>query len=198
MGIEGTDPGALYIDREVRIFTGADAEALLAEDSDSHHVDARGGIHSVDRDRWLEAQHCEHRHWFGNEANTADDHNFENARWFTGFESIRNRHFPRAIELGCGPFTNLRIVARTCTIDSYDLLDPLIDQYLGHRNAFYSKDRLSVLAGSTPLYVASTSVSRHSSPDWQVASDPRFRSDERSRAGSRTSRWSLGPTTSSS
>ena len=152
MGTERPDPGALYIDREIRIFTGADAETLLAEDSDSHYVDARGGIHSVDRDRWLEAQHCEHRHWFGNEANTADDHNFENARWFAGFESIRGRHFPRAIELGCGPFTNLRIVARMCTIDSCDLLDPLIDQYLGHRNAFYSKDRLSVLAGSTPLY----------------------------------------------
>lgn len=152
MSVERSDLGAIYIDREVRVFTGATAEALLAEDSDSHHVDARGGIHSVDRDRWLEAQHCEHRHWFGNEANTADDHNFENARWFAGYESIRGRQFPLAIELGCGPFTNLRIVARMCTIDSCDLLDPLIDQYLGHRNAFYSKERLSVLAGSTPLY----------------------------------------------
>jgi SAM-dependent methyltransferase len=64
--------------------------------------------------------------------------NFDNYRMLSGMT------FQRAMELGCGPFTNARFVSQACKIQCLDLLDPLIGDYLKHRNRYYDSDKLLV------------------------------------------------------
>jgi SAM-dependent methyltransferase len=73
-----------------------------------------------------------------------DDHNYENACGFGGYEALRGLEFRSAIELGCGPFTNLRIIGDVSRVGTCDLLDPLIESYLTHPGCRYTANRLRV------------------------------------------------------
>lgn len=44
-----------------------------------------------------------------------------------------------ALEVGCGPFTNLRRISATCVPSKMILNDPLIDSYLGLRRSWVSR-----------------------------------------------------------
>jgi len=46
------------------------------------------------------------------------------------------------LEIGCGPFTNSRLISSICKINSCSLLDPLIDDYLNHPYCAYNKELL--------------------------------------------------------
>ena len=46
------------------------------------------------------------------------------------------------IELGCGPFTNLRYIVQECKVGKVSLLDPLINEYLNHPYCFYNGEYL--------------------------------------------------------
>jgi SAM-dependent methyltransferase len=133
-----------YIDENIKVMHGGQAHRALSSRSDAIYIGDAGGIHSVDRDRWLEAQRCEYRHWFNNEARVSDDHNFQNMRYFANYQALSGMRFQRAIELGCGPFTNARFVSQGCRIEFLDLLDPLIGDYLKHRNRYYDNGKLLV------------------------------------------------------
>lgn len=133
-----------YIDENIKVLHGDEAHRALNYRSDALYIGDAGGIHSVDRDRWLEAQRCERRHWFNHEARVADDHNYQNMRNFDNYRMLSGMTFQRAMELGCGPFTNARFVSQACKIQCLDLLDPLIGDYLKHRNRYYDSDKLLV------------------------------------------------------
>jgi hypothetical protein len=106
----------------------------------------------VTRERWSEAQLWEQSHWVNAEKARArwgknyiwrvlswcglvprhrgEDWNLWWSERFNGYrflpETIEN-----AIEVGCGPFTNLRIIRKQCCPQHMVLSDPLIRTYLG-------------------------------------------------------------------
>src|SRR5208283_479085 len=59
-----------------------------------------------------------------------------------GYETLNGMYFDNAIELGCGPFTNLRHIKRACKIKKCTLLDPLVESHMQHRNCTYTKTYL--------------------------------------------------------
>lgn len=136
------DERAVFVTEDVQVLQGVEARSRLIETSDASAIDLSGGIHHVDQQRWEMAQRCERHHWFDNERHVADDHNYNNLVSFDGYRAIAGRRFTDVIELGCGPFTNIRWIARRCRIDQVELLDPLLNDYLTHRNRYYNGEHL--------------------------------------------------------
>lgn len=127
----------LYVGEDLKVHTGADAEELIKATKDLEYFAPDSGIAQVPKQRWALAQRYERRTWMEASAHADSDRNDEHAAHFGGYEALRGRRFRRAIELGCGPFTNLRTIAQVCRIDQCTLLDPLLQDYLGHRNCAY-------------------------------------------------------------
>ncbi len=132
----------IFIAAGPQVHTGDAALRLLSETNDSAYVIDGQGIPAVDTERWNVARRAEHTHWFHPGRSVADDRNFDHFRRFAGYESLRGRRFERALEIGCGPFTNLRLMADVCTVGSVSLLDPALGDYLHHRTAYYDRSRL--------------------------------------------------------
>src|SRR5262249_22728923 len=85
----------------------------------------------------------------------ADDRNEYHKEHFAGYSPLRGRHFKRGIELGSGPFTNMRLIAAACTIDEIHLLDPLLNDYVNHPFCSYKHGRLSgLLTQLHPMRIA--------------------------------------------
>lgn len=137
----------LFIESGPRVYQGEEALRRLADTNDSGFVVPGLGIPAVDRARWRLAQTAEHSHWFdsgGSGRRLADDRNFLHYRRFAGYEVLRGREFGHALEIGCGPFTNLRLIANVCTVGSCTLLDPALDSYLTHRTSYFDREFLYV------------------------------------------------------
>ena len=143
------DPKYLYVDENLNFVTGDEAARALREHSDAAFLDPGKGVVRVPKQRWQQAQKYERDTWLVANAAASDDRNTAHEAGFGGYAALGSRVFRRAIELGCGPFTNLRIVARHCRIERCSLLDPLILQYLDHPHCRY--DRKSLLIGETSL-----------------------------------------------
>ena len=132
-----------FTDENISIHTGEDAKKLLAEKSDAQFLSTTGkGVVKIPAVRWQEALRCEERHQMIR--GKRDDHNSERFRAFDGYSVLAGRRFSHAIELGCGPFTNLRLIADVCAVESCTLLDPLIPKYLKHPHCRYNKHRLKI------------------------------------------------------
>lgn len=132
-----------FTDENITVHTGEDAKKLLAEKSDAQFLSTTGkGVLKIPEVRWQEAQRCEEKHQMVRKKR--DDNNCERFRGFDEYSILAGRHFSHAIELGCGPFTNLRLIADVCDIESCTLLDPLIPKYLNHPNCCYDEHRLKI------------------------------------------------------
>ena len=117
-------------------------------------------VDSVSRDRWREAQTWEAAHWvrtqqmrsrFGKNLiwkvlskfgvfpkYRGDDWNL----WWKGaFDdySFLPDIVPNAIEVGCGPYTNTRLMLDKCKIEHLVLSDPLIRTYINFKLTFVSE-----------------------------------------------------------
>jgi len=145
----GSDP-RLYIDENITIHEGEEAARLLEARTAQGAVDPRSGVARVDRARWEEAQRYERRTWMRNGRRTLSDRNESHRDHFARYAVLRGLHFKKAIELGCGPFTNLRFILPKCRIDDVTLLDPLIQDYLSHPFCRYRGGRLGGLFHETP------------------------------------------------
>lgn len=73
-----------------------------------------------------------------------NDRNDLHRSYFDEYRPIAGRTFERALEIGCGPFTNLRMIGSTICLKTAALLDPLIDSYLNHPGCRYTRRRLIV------------------------------------------------------
>jgi len=135
-------PEHFYIDEEVNIRTGADAKEALRRENDQRFLSADRGIVQVDQQRWNTAQGAERIHWMKRGRGLTDDRNQHHFAQFEGYQAIRGMRFRHAIELGCGPFTNLRLLRSCCEIEQCSLLDPLIDDYLRHPHCAYTRTEL--------------------------------------------------------
>lgn len=86
-------------------------------------------IKKVDTSRWEKAQKFEFE-FASKNLNTNDDWNFWWAEKFDNYKLIRNRHFANIIEVGCGPFTNMRYILPVISYERVYFEDPLIQFYL--------------------------------------------------------------------
>jgi SAM-dependent methyltransferase len=145
MGEPESARDALFIDSEIRVFEGDEARARLAGTNDARFLEGERGVVRVDRERWEEAQRYERRTWMENLRFAADDHNREYLDPFRDYAALRGRSFERAIELGCGPFTNMRLVLERADVREVHLLDPLAADYLHHPLCRYRGGRLGGL-----------------------------------------------------
>lgn len=134
----------LFVDENLRFSTGEDARLQVARVNDLAYLQEGRGVVQVPRGRWEVAQTYERNTWLSAAAHAVDDRNEEHASAFLDYQTLRGQRFTRAIEVGCGPFTNLRMIARSAVVDSCVLLDPLLESYLDHRHCTFRDHFLRV------------------------------------------------------
>ncbi len=139
-----------YIDEHIRVYEGREAAERLRARSDLARLDPATGVTRVDEERWQEAQRYERRTWLERGRLVLSDRNEYHRERFAGYAPLRGRSFRRAIELGCGPFTNMRLILEHCRAERIHLLDPLIEDYLRHPACRYRGGRLGGLAQLRP------------------------------------------------
>jgi SAM-dependent methyltransferase len=143
----------LFIDKYIQVYQGIDAENLISAKNDSKYIED-GAILKVDRDRWRDAQYYERKTWMENGLVFSDDRNYEHYQRFDSYRSIvdyqQSNKIKSVIELGCGPFTNIRTILDILpNITELSLLDPLIDDYLSHPNCRYKNKQMGNLGVTT-------------------------------------------------
>ena len=141
------EPEYTYVTRDFEVLTGEAARPLVAKTNDKEFLDKEGGIHTVTVERWKLAQDAERHHWLDLRPHVTDDRNMDHAFMFDRYEMLSGKTFENAIELGCGPFTNIAVLAQLCKIKRLTLLDPLIEDYLTHRNCKYRTGTLMANSG---------------------------------------------------
>jgi len=134
----------IHVDENVTIRTNEEADIAFLTENDIAYYDEKKGIAKVPKERWEKAQRTERKHWMEIGKDSKDDRNFYHLQKFDYYKSIKNKLFKHALEVGCGPFTNLRIIANQTIIKKCSLTDPLINDYLTHENCSYTKKRLSL------------------------------------------------------
>lgn len=132
-----------YVDEHRRRLVGKAAQQALAATTDADAVGERGVVR-VSRSRWQEAQRYERAVWMEDNRHVASDRNEDHESEFQGYSALKGLSFRHALEIGCGPFTNLRLIADVCRIAECSLIDPLINVYLGHRYCAYDRTALLV------------------------------------------------------
>ena len=133
----------LFIDRNVNVYYGSDADKLLDKTNDLNYVD-NNCILEVPLHRWNEAQNYERTTWMQLASNCSDDRNYEHFNRFDSYKSIIGNDVKSVIELGCGPFTNLRtILPLLPNLTEISLLDPLLNDYLHHTHCRYKNGQMS-------------------------------------------------------
>jgi len=150
------DEKYLYVDDQLHVLKGEEAARALREHSDQTYLDPHDGVVRVPKQRWQQAQRYERDTWMVANADASDDRNTSHRDGFGGYAALGGGTFQHAIELGCGPFTNLRLIGQHCTINRCSLLDPLIEEYLKHPHCTYDRHalrttetRLSEILGRT-------------------------------------------------
>lgn len=132
----------IHVDENVTVRTNEEADEAFLNENDLAFFDEKNGISKVTKERWEKAQRTEFKHWMTLGKDSNDDRNFYHAQKFDNYKSIKDLRFENALEVGCGPFTNLRIIANYCDIKKCSLNDPLIKDYLTHAYCSYNEQRL--------------------------------------------------------
>ncbi len=131
----------LFVDADVNVHRGKDAATRLERQNDARYYEAGRGVVRIDSERWAEAQRYERKTWMELNLRANDDHNRRHLARFGGYEALRDRSFRRGIELGCGPFTNMRLILGLAEIHDIHLLDPLVRHYVNHPLCRYHGSR---------------------------------------------------------
>jgi SAM-dependent methyltransferase len=134
--------GKIFIDENIKILTGEEADKALKLENDKEYYDPEKGVVRVSLERWKKAQTCEKNHWFVRGIKHGNDRNDYHFKQFDGYKDIKNKQFEQVLEIGCGPFTNLRFIGKVCNINYCTLLDPMVLDYLNHPFCSYNKDFL--------------------------------------------------------
>lgn len=134
----------LFIDSEINILKDEEAKSALEHENDKTFLSYDKGIIKIPIERWKKAQIAERNHWMKLSLKATDDRNYEHQQYFKNYSAISTYHFKNTIELGCGPFTNLRLIGRICQIEKCSLLDPLLNEYLLHPHCTYNKEKLLI------------------------------------------------------
>lgn len=139
----------IYVAADRQTYFGSEAAELFKDSNDLKYL-TKDGVIKVDRERWETAQQYERNTWMTDLINADDDRNFEHLERFNDYRALSGQKFENALELGCGPFTNLRLILQHVPLPKkITLLDPLIDQYQLHPHCTYKDDRLNGIPVST-------------------------------------------------
>jgi glycosyltransferase involved in cell wall biosynthesis/ADP-heptose:LPS heptosyltransferase/SAM-dependent methyltransferase/predicted O-methyltransferase YrrM len=142
----------IYVTADRKVFYGSEAEKLFNQNNDIQYLTADGVV-KVNKERWRIAQEYEKQTWLADQRNSNDDRNFEHKERFDNFKVLQESIFENALELGCGPFTNLRLIVPLLKArPKVTLLDPLIEDYKQHPNCAY-KDNLLCGIPVTTLHI---------------------------------------------
>ena len=154
----------IFIDQNINITEGDNAEKLLSERNDKKYLIENVGVPRVDEDRWKEAQSYERKTWCDSPAkNMGTDRNEDHEKQFGGYNQL-NFSLPNKtiniIELGCGPFTNLRLIIPQIyrKLGDIDLLDPLINDYVNntlnctYKNGYLNTHKVNLIASPIEKY----------------------------------------------
>lgn len=137
-----------YVTRDFETISGEAAKALIEKTNDRRYLTRDAGVHTVSVDRWKLAQDAELHHWLGVRAHMDEDRNVDHAYMYDRYSALQGRTFENAIELGCVPFTNMRVIGQVCTMKRVSLLDPLAEGYLKHPHCAYREGTLTTLNGN--------------------------------------------------
>lgn len=138
----------IFVASPVEVYYDADAEQHLVSTNDAQYYDEGKGILSVPAERWQQAQQYERDTWMQYNLGSIDDRNGEHAEKFNGYAALPD-DLGDTIELGCGAFTNLRLILPNRIVSSVTLLDPLLDDYKAHPNCHYKDGTLAGFAVKT-------------------------------------------------
>ncbi len=134
-------PDPIWVGSLNDIRHGDDALEAIKERSDANCWIDGQGIVQVDRERWEAAQAFERQGWMNIWAYDSDDRSAEHYRLFNGYNTVP-LHLGSILEVGCGPFTQTRTILSSRIAFSITLQDPLINDYLLHRNCSYANKLL--------------------------------------------------------
>lgn len=130
-----------YVTENAVIFDGEAAKTLLESSSDEKYL-SKDGIISVEQNRWLEAQRYESTEWLQRAGGMTEDRNTFHKDVFQNYESLKEIPVNSMIELGCGPFTNAKLIESIVpTVTDITLLDPLANTYITAQPNCTYKDR---------------------------------------------------------
>lgn len=144
-----------FITQDIQIISGETAEKLIKEKNDAKFFSDKKGIIKVDKNRWKEAQNYERNTWcISGGKNCVDDRNLYHKEKFNNYKDLSSllKNNISVIELGCGPFTNLRLIIPLLykSIKFIDLLDPLIKDYIMYSpNCVYKTGLLEFISVNT-------------------------------------------------
>jgi SAM-dependent methyltransferase len=149
-----------HVDENARILTGDAAMEKLKIESDRKYLGS-DGITQVDEERWNKAQQYEFTEWIHRASFADDDRNHFHKKTFNNYECLSNvKNVDSFIELGCGPFTNARIILEKFkNIEDITLLDPLAEGYMdNHRNCKYKNSVIEAGSETKNVKVISSSI----------------------------------------
>lgn len=126
-----------YVASQIEVYFAGEALNKLMQDNDARFAGAHG-ITRVDAARWQRAQEYERDTWLIHAREWDDDKNVAHAQKFDDYKALPD-DLGDFIELGCGPFTNARIILEGRRAHTVTLLDPLMRDYLGLPNNGYQR-----------------------------------------------------------
>jgi SAM-dependent methyltransferase len=145
---------AWFCDENVNTLSGEAAAAAVRARSDARYLVDGQGVVKIPLDRWRIAQQFERTGWMEKWKGAGDDRNLAHAEEFNAYRTLAGRTFEHAIELGCGPFTNLRVIGDVAAIGRATLLDPLVESYLQLPKCRYTRDALKTHSGERTIPLA--------------------------------------------
>lgn len=126
-----------FVDENATIITGEDAKKIVEIHGDSKYL-GENGILSVSKERWETAQKYERSEWMVRAAAANDGRNVFHRNVFKKYECLDGIDATSFAELGCGPFTNARMILdKFPNVEEVTLLDPLVNDYLEHQYCKY-------------------------------------------------------------
>jgi SAM-dependent methyltransferase len=134
----------LWIGSPSDVRSGDQAKDAIRTQNDAKYYDPTNGITKVDYERWVAAQKYEASGWMDCWQGVCDDRSHEHFQHFDGYRNLK-KHLGNTLEVGCGPFTQLKTILNGRAASRITLLDPLIRRYLEHPNCSYKTGYLNGL-----------------------------------------------------
>lgn len=118
-----------WVGSPIDIRVGQAALDAMGNQNDAKYWDPeKSGTLEVDRARWEEAQRFEEACWCYHGPDCTSDRHHEHEAIFDKYQMLP-KDLGDVLEVGCGPFTQLRTILTYKTAKSITLQDPLIEQY---------------------------------------------------------------------
>lgn len=128
----------IWIGSQADIRYGDKASEALQIENDAQYWQEDRGIIRVDQARWERAQQYESEAWMKYNLSSCSDRDEDHIKLFDNYRVLPT-NLGNLLEIGCGPFTQTRVVLQTRIALSITLLDPLLNTYKSHPNCYYNK-----------------------------------------------------------